>query len=100
VSDSYPKRDIDLLLDRLVATYPDMNFRQLSVRHPADDDGLWFVSVPGKAEMLQIESTNGTCPMLIEIDTGPHSSDARNANTVEQAFQIVRQILDPMIRAD
>jgi hypothetical protein len=42
---------------------------QLQVTHPgADDDGLWFIKVPGRTEEVQIESSSGTCPFLIESD--------------------------------
>jgi hypothetical protein len=62
-------RDIDQILELLRREIPGVEITQLQVSHPgADDDGLWFVRVPGRKEEVQIESSSGNCPFLIESD--------------------------------
>ena len=61
--------DIDQIIELLRREIPEAQVTQLQVTHPgADDDGLWFIKVPGRAEEVQIESSSGTCPFLIESD--------------------------------
>ena len=44
-------RDIDQIIERLKTEIPSVQVTQLQVTHPgADDDGLWFIRLPGKAE--------------------------------------------------
>ena len=63
------ERDIDIIRDRLTATIPGVQIVQLKVNHPgADDDGLWFINIRDRIEQVQIESSNGKCPFLIESD--------------------------------
>ena len=47
---------------------PGLQITQLPVTHPGADDGLWFIKIPGRTEEVQIESSSGTCPFLIESD--------------------------------
>ena len=61
------RRDIDQIIERLRSELPGAQITQLQVTHPeADDDGLWFVKVPGQRGEIQIESSSGTCPFVIE----------------------------------
>ncbi len=62
-------RDIDEIIRRVINICPTVKVRELEVSHPGtDDDGLWFFQEPcGKFE-VQIESSEGTCPFLIETD--------------------------------
>ena len=63
------QRDIDLIIERLTANIPDIHIEQLKVRYPgADDDGLWFINIQGYKEQVQIESSEGMCPFIIESD--------------------------------
>jgi hypothetical protein len=63
------KRDVDLVIERLLAEYPAIRVEQLKVMFPvADDDGLWFFRNPDSRFEVQIESPYGMCPFLIETD--------------------------------
>jgi hypothetical protein len=60
-------RDIDLIIEQLNTEIPGVQIEQLKVRHPgADDDGLWFIVIPGRQKYIQVESSSGNCPFLIE----------------------------------
>ena len=60
-------RDVDQIIQSIVAKYPAVNLQRLQLRHPgADDDGLWFFNWPGSVFEVQIESSTGMSPFLIE----------------------------------
>lgn len=60
-------RDIDIVINRVRALYPDVNLEQLKVSHPGiDDDGLWFFSLEGLRKDVQVESSTGTAPFTVE----------------------------------
>jgi hypothetical protein len=62
-------RDVDQIIHSIMNVCPTVKVRQLNVSHPgADDDGLWFFNWPGSEFEVQIESSNGICPFLIETD--------------------------------
>jgi len=83
-------RDIDRIIERLKAEIPDIHIVQLQVGHPrADDDGLWFIEVPGHTEKVQVESSNGECPFLIESDFSTASS---HGHSVEEVISMVRRL--------
>jgi hypothetical protein len=82
--------DIDAIIERLKDAIPDVEIRQLQVTHPADDDGLWFITVPGKLGKVQIESSDGVCPFIIESTSSPAT---HTGTTVEEVVTIVRAIL-------
>ena len=83
-------RDIDHIIERLKAVIPDVQVTQLQVAHPgADDDGLWFIKIPGKAGAVQIESPGGNCPFLIESD---FNTERFHGQTVNEVVQIVRRL--------
>jgi hypothetical protein len=83
-------RDIDQIIERVKRLIPDVKVQQLQVSHPgADDDGLWYFSLPGIVKDIQIESTYGMCPFLVEHDDMKSSSDAETARTVEEAVEKV-----------
>ena len=83
-------RDIDLIIERLTADIPTIHIDQLKVAHPgADDDGLWFIHVPGQENEVQLESTCGSCPFLIESD---FSDERFHAYNVEEAVRTVKRL--------
>jgi hypothetical protein len=60
-------RDVERIIAEVQRLMPDVQWRQLQVTHPGvDDDGLWFFRLPFGTNEVQIESTNGTCPFLVE----------------------------------
>lgn len=60
-------RDIDQIIAEFVLRHPSVSVTQLKASHPADDDGIWFFRL-GASE-IQIESSTGNCPFLIESNT-------------------------------
>ena len=83
-------RDIDQIIERLKTDIAGVQISQLKVAHPGvDDDGVWFIKVPGKAGEVQIESPNGLCPFHIEADFTTERSQGHNINEV---VSIIRQI--------
>ncbi|WP_436040751.1 hypothetical protein, partial [Pseudoxanthomonas sp. LjRoot127] len=80
-------RDIDLIIAQLHLAHPDMSAAQLAVLHPgADDDGLWLFRHPTTDIEVQIESSTGNCPFLLESSG---SSGQLTASSVEQAVALV-----------
>jgi hypothetical protein len=62
-------RDIEKVIQSLNTIYPVVNVRQLEVAHAgADDDGLWFFQTPESKLEVQIESSTGMFPFLIETN--------------------------------
>lgn len=83
-------RDIDRIIERLKAEMPGVQIRQLQVSHPGvDDDGLWFISMPNRSPEVEIESSDGGCPFLIESDFGPERFQGQ---TIDEVVQIVRRL--------
>jgi hypothetical protein len=80
-------RDIERVIAALRRNYPGISSEQLRVAHPgADDDGLWFFTHPRGVGEVQLESTTGTLPFLVE---GTDSPACDTADTIEQAVALV-----------
>jgi hypothetical protein len=80
-------RDIDAIEIQLQSWRPDIVFEQLRVRHPGtDDDGVWLVRLPDNPAEVQLESSTGSCPFLVESNT---STERLNAPSVGEAFLAV-----------
>jgi hypothetical protein len=84
-------RDIEKVIQSLNAIYPVVNVRQLEVSHPgADDDGLWFFQTPENNLEVQIESSTGMFPFLIETN----ENDTRvTTATVGQTIETLARLL-------
>ena len=83
-------RDIDLILEQLSTAVPGIHTAQLKVTHPgADDDGLWFINIRDRAEELQIESSSGMCPFLIESD---FNNERLQGRTVEEVVSTIKRL--------
>ena len=83
-------RDIDLIIEKLKADIPGVRIEQLKVNHPgADDDGLWFVNIYGRKGEVQLESSYGVCPFLIESDFNDSRFDA---HSIEEAVATVKHL--------
>lgn len=76
-------RDIDTIIAALRRAHPEISCEQLRVTHPgADDDGLWFFTHPRAVGEVQLESSSGQFPFLLEGD----DSDGREiVGTVGEA---------------
>lgn len=62
-------RDVDRIIAEVQRLVPNVQWCQLKVKHPGvDDDGLWFFRLPAGTNEVQIESSTGTCPFVIEHD--------------------------------
>jgi hypothetical protein len=83
-------RDIDLIIDQLKTEMPGVQITQLQVSHPGvDDDGLWFIVIPARNEEVQIESSQGSCPFVIESD---FSDERFEGHSVAEVVAIVRRL--------
>ena len=61
--------DVQEVIRLVRQTYPNIKWTRLWVSHPgADDDGLWFFWLPNEAGEVQIESSFGVCPFIVETD--------------------------------
>src|SRR4051812_12917084 len=59
--------DLSQIIDRVTAAFPDVEWQQLQAKWPADDDGVWVVNRPGgRFGDIQIESSSGLCPFVVE----------------------------------
>ncbi len=84
------KRDIDLIIEQLTASVPGILIEQLKVAHPgADDDGVWFINIPDRENQVQIESSEGSCPFLIESD---FNDERFHGNTVQEVVVTVKRM--------
>ncbi len=64
----------------------------------ADDDGLWFFSLPGIAKDIQLESPFGVCPFIVEHSDLKISTEAQTARSVEKAVEKVVAYLTSLKR--
>lgn len=84
-------RDVDEIIDRIRRDNPSVTIQQLKVVHPgADDDGVWFFQQPDSEFEVQIESSSGMCPFLVESD---ESAKTFTGNTIEATVELIRQLL-------
>jgi hypothetical protein len=82
------RRDIDTVIERVRALAPEVEVRQLQCAHPADDDGIWFFRIAGKKGEIQLESSTGGLPFLVEHDaTG--AGEGKFVDTVDGAVQAI-----------
>ena len=84
-------RDIEKLIESFKSIHPTVKVRQFKVLHRrADDDGLWFFEKPDSDLEVQIESSTGMCPFLIENN----ENDARlTTATVDQTIETLTLLL-------
>jgi hypothetical protein len=79
-------RDIDLVIAELNAANPTVTVEQLRVTHPgADDDGMWFFRQPQSPNEVQLESSTGAVPFLVESD----QEVPLTVRSVDEAVQVV-----------
>jgi hypothetical protein len=84
--------DLRQIIDGVRRVLPDVEWEQLTVSWPADDDGLWFFWRQGhKADDVQIESPSGSCPFLIETNRDEERRwGSTPAETIESIVALLR----------
>jgi hypothetical protein len=84
--------DLRQIIDGVQSVLPDVEWEQLSVSRPADDDGLWFFWRHGlRKEDVRIESSSGSCPFRIETNRDAERRwGSTPAETVEQIVALLR----------
>jgi hypothetical protein len=80
--------DIEEVVREVRARYPLVAVAQLEKTHPADDDGLWFFRANGLE--VQLESSSGSCPFLIESNAHDRRIDVWS---VEEALGLLSEEL-------
>ncbi len=80
------ERDIDVVIRQVIQKMPEVEVEQLKVKWPADDDNLWWFSLPAVKMNIQIE--RAWCPFLIETDE-QSSKQALKATTVDEAVGMI-----------
>jgi hypothetical protein len=83
-------RDIDQIIKLMRDRSSSVTVEQLQCRHPTDDDGIWFFNQPDSSFEVQLESSTGMCPFLVETD----ESDVRiTTQSVSEAVEAVTELL-------
>jgi hypothetical protein len=83
--------DIDSIISAVTARHPNVEVQQLRVSHPADDDGVWFFRHPDSHHEVQLESSTGMFPFLVESEG---HQERETVGNVHEAVQILEQWLD------
>jgi hypothetical protein len=91
-------RDIDQIVANAQQQIPEVIVSQLQKKFVSDDDGIWWFTLPGVRQNIQLESSSGNCPFLVETDE-QSSHQARMAQTVEEAVGMIVSYLTPIRRA-
>ncbi len=83
--------DVDQIIASVQSELRDVRCSQLTVAHPADDDGIWFFSLPSGRNEVQIESSSANCPFLIEHNsTDERFTDATVPEVVAKVVDLVQ----------
>ena len=85
-------RDIDDIILKVKHELPLSRVYQLEVKNP-HDDGLWYFYLPDIERDIQIESSYGMCPFIVETNE-QSAYDARKANTVDEAVSMIVEYLN------
>ena len=83
-------RDIDSVVVYLERVHPSVAVKQFRGVHAADDDGIWFFRAEGWPHEVQLESSSGMCPFVVETDADAH---ARTADSIAAAIALVESLL-------
>ena len=84
-------KDVELIIDIVTAVLPNEQWHQLRVKHPADDGGSWLFDLPEGRNSVQIESSSGMCPFLMEHDL---AAERYHGATVEEVSDKVVEWLE------
>jgi len=84
-------KDVDRIIENVTAALPGIQWHQLQVTFSVDDDGVWFFDLPGARNSVQIESSSGMCPFLIEHNL---SNERYRGATIEDVSGRVVELLE------
>jgi hypothetical protein len=82
-------RDVDRIIELVKGRFPTVVVEQLKVTHPADDDGLWFFLLPPIRKEIQIESSYGKCPFLVEHDDMEETATEKLGVSVDRTVELI-----------
>lgn len=88
-------RDIDLIIDEVKQQFPEIQVYQYHKTHPADDDGVWWFSLPDIEPDIKLDSPYGFCPFMIETNE-QWGENAGTANTVNEAVSLIVDYLNQL----
>jgi hypothetical protein len=83
-------RDIDLVIAALKRRHPDLRAEQRPGAYAAVDEGIWFINLPSTSFEVQLESSTGNCPFLVESSLSP---ERLHAATIGEAINMVSTML-------
>jgi hypothetical protein len=86
-------RDIDVITAAIKERIPDVQIEQWVKMDPTDDDGLWYFRRGDVKGEIQLESSSGNCPFVIESDAMKSSAQAVTAPTPDEAVKLVTEYL-------
>ncbi len=82
--------DLAAVIESVKHVLPDVVWRQITVSHAADDDGIWEFKLSGDSwtRHVSIESPDGTCPFVVE--TTKHDARRVAETVADTADTVVR----------
>lgn len=92
-------QDIDRVIEKVRAAFPGVKVDPLTRIFPADDDGVWFFSLPGIPGEIQVESNKGARPFLVEHAEMRSPAEALVGAGVEEAAGAVIGYLEKALAA-
>jgi len=90
--------DLDAIVASVKQRLPGTMWLQAPVKHPADDDGVWFFWLPDLPGEVQIESSSALCPFIVETDK--HDECVTADSPQEVADTVIRWLQMPGGRAE
>ena len=87
------ERDVDRIIIAVKARLPDAEVLQLHVKHPGDDDGVWTFYIPGIDGDVQIDSSYGQCPFLVDNTDNMEPLKAPWVDSVEGVTDLIVNFL-------
>ena len=84
-------KDIEQIIRAVKTKHPAVSVHQLRVSQPGtDDDGLWFFGADDSEVEVQIESSTGMCPFLVETS---ENAERLITNSVSETVEAVSNML-------
>ena len=90
-------RDIDLIISGIKEQFPQVSVSQIEVKYPGvDDDGVWIFTWPQRGGDIQVESSSGMCPFLIEHNKMKSTSEAWRGDSVDDTIEKLSRYFDAL----